>query len=819
MNILEQSETLKDIPEQVLMKEMQMPSGSFPQYLVLTEIKRRKRIRDDFQRRQAQNVPTVAEEAVTAAGVPQEGIMQMSKAMAPKTNMGQNTGMADMMPKQPVMGMNQGGALRNPSGQEVLQRIINTLVNARPSERAMLRNQLVEAVGEDTVREAESMMLLNNESLGGITQMRMEKQGIFGSSPGRPQLTPEEPTFLPPPESTRQRGDLETGQLTSILSSDPVTQALAERSGVSVADYIAAMNPDTRAQELLRVSGQRTPTFDKDKDDAAYASSVDDPSIYNMGSQLPTQEDLDLKAASDTRNEAVGIGVSDVALSPVPSELGARIGALGGVDAVDRPDFLPSLGDPEVTSPEEAMLLSQSMKETAAGMEQIEPMRGLVTGLTPGEKFMGPGIVIGLTPGQKFQSESLNPLNIGPTELNQPAVRNALQGPDSAGLATALKNAAESGPQELTGTEQMAAFLEQENFDSENNVVQRLLDLGATPREVDGKTLYVLPTGAVYSADGKQVSGGEAMQAVDVAQKQGQDFTKSPLGQLPLGSYDTDAAGNTIPGTFKPLSIPIGGAKSPQFLEGIVGPESTVGNLLGVQNAPAPIPTSKPAPAKTPQLSFGAGTTGAGDLPLSSGAEAAATAARAQNVPVNIGGTTIKPSTTTKKSTTTAGAAGTGSLESRIAKAIADREKRAESDKWLALAQTGLIMASGDPADLSKAGQAGLKALATARGQKDKFDADMLGLQQRIDAYKARIAAAASSKKPSTLSASGLSALQRDAAEAAERAQENPSAANIEAAEFAQALFDNARTIFALQQGIAIPEAASTGRTVSNVSD
>ena len=807
MNILEQSETLKDIPEQVLIKEMQMPSGSFPQYLVLTEIKRRKRIRDDFQRRQAQDVPTVAEEAVTAAGVPQEGIMQMAKAMAPKTNMGQNTGMADMMPKQPVMGMNQGGALRNPSSQEILQRIINTLVNARPSERAMLRNQLVEAVGEDTVREAESMMLLNNESLGGITQMRMEKQGIFGSSPGRPQLTPEEPTFLPPPESTRQRGDLETGQLTSILSSDPVTQALAERSGVPVADYIAAMNPDTRAQELLRVSGQRTPTFDKDKDDAAYASFVDDPSIYNMGSQIPTQEDLDLKAASDARNEAVGIGVSDVALSPVPSELGARIGALGGIDAVDRPDFLPSLGDPNVTSPEEAMLLSQSMKETAAGMELTEPMRGLVTGLTP---------------GQKFQSESLNPLNIGPTELNQPAVRNALQGPDSAGLATALKNAAESGPQELTGTEQMAAFLEQENFGSENNVVQRLLDLGATPREVNGRTLYVLPTGGVYSADGKQVSGGEAMKAVDLAQKQGQDFTKSPLGEMPLpkfGTNEVDAEGNVIPGTYKPFieSTDISGVRSPQFLESALGPESAVGNLLGVQSAPTP--TSKPAPATTPELSFGAKTAGAGDLPFSLGTEAAATAARAQNRAVKIGDKTIKPSTPTKKSTTTAGAAGTGSLESRIAKAIADREKRAESDKWLALAQTGLIMASGDPADLSKAGQAGLKALSTARGQKDKFDADMLGLQQRIDAYKARIAAAAANKKPSTLSASGLAALQRDAAEAAERAQENPSAANIEAAEFAQELFDNARTIFALQQGIAIPEAASSGRTASNVSD
>jgi hypothetical protein len=90
------------------------------------------------------------------------------------------------------------------------------------------------------------------------------------------------------------------------------------------------------------------------------------------------------------------------------------------------------------------------------------------------------------------------------------------------------------------------------------------------------------------------------------------------------------------------------------------------------------------------------------------------------------------------------GSASAGSLESRIAKAIAEREKRAESDKWLALAQTGLIMASGDPADLKTAGTAGLKALSDARARKDKFTTDMLTLQQRIDAYKARIAGAAS---------------------------------------------------------------------------
>ena len=71
----------------------------------------------------------------------------------------------------------------------------------------------------------------------------------------------------------------------------------------------------------------------------------------------------------------------------------------------------------------------------------------------PNAAISGPsGAVTGLTPSQKFQSESLNPMNIGPTELNLPAVRNALRDPNapSAGLASGLKVAADEAVQENT---------------------------------------------------------------------------------------------------------------------------------------------------------------------------------------------------------------------------------------------------------------------------------------------------------------------------------------------------------------------------------
>ena len=85
MNIIDIQDQLKNFSEQQLISEMQSPTGSAPQFLVLSEIKRRKRVRDDFAKREATQQPTVAQEAVASAGVPQSGIAGMAEAMAPKS--------------------------------------------------------------------------------------------------------------------------------------------------------------------------------------------------------------------------------------------------------------------------------------------------------------------------------------------------------------------------------------------------------------------------------------------------------------------------------------------------------------------------------------------------------------------------------------------------------------------------------------------------------------------------------------------------------------------------------------------------------------
>ena len=116
-NIIEIQEELKNQPDNILMREMQMPTGNMPQFLVLGELKRRKSMRDDYQRRQNSDMKTVAEEVVTGAGVPQEGIMGVAKNMAPKTNVAQNTGIAQATPVTPTQApqpqmMAEGGIIR-----------------------------------------------------------------------------------------------------------------------------------------------------------------------------------------------------------------------------------------------------------------------------------------------------------------------------------------------------------------------------------------------------------------------------------------------------------------------------------------------------------------------------------------------------------------------------------------------------------------------------------------------------------------------------------------------------------------------------------
>lgn len=108
LNMIDTQDKLKNFSEGQLIQEMQRPSGSAPQFMVLGEIDRRKRMRADAQRQEGLMQPTVAQESVNGAGVPQQGIAGIAQSLAPQTDMTQNTGVGSV--QEPTR-MAEGGPL------------------------------------------------------------------------------------------------------------------------------------------------------------------------------------------------------------------------------------------------------------------------------------------------------------------------------------------------------------------------------------------------------------------------------------------------------------------------------------------------------------------------------------------------------------------------------------------------------------------------------------------------------------------------------------------------------------------------------------
>ena len=125
MNLIEIADDLKNLPDQYLMQEVQSPSGNFPTYLVVTELGRRKRMREKV----AKEMPTqtVAEELATPPQPPMmpqmanQGLMAMPQAqteLAAQDAMG-TTPPEMMMPTQQMAG---GGMVSFKQGGDVVHK-------------------------------------------------------------------------------------------------------------------------------------------------------------------------------------------------------------------------------------------------------------------------------------------------------------------------------------------------------------------------------------------------------------------------------------------------------------------------------------------------------------------------------------------------------------------------------------------------------------------------------------------------------------------------------------------------------------------------
>lgn len=900
MNILEQSEALKDIPEAALMREMQMPTGSFPQYLVLTEIKRRKRMRDEFQRREAQDMPTVAEEAVMGAGMPQQGIMQMAKSMAPQTSMGQNTGVANAAPRQPTMGMAEGGIVNMRTGGK--------LVNFKGREFAVFEDGEVYRIfkdkdGKETGRLKEPSPAVRRMVIEETTKMLgdrrdqtvvdVEESGLeaFEAAQSPSAEVEKELSFL---NTLREGAGVREAAKAAGITLLEAANIVAGSAGLlsrefqkatlrTIQDFVPNKDASRKIQSMIdgitetqkeyfgegnildryvpRATGQSliTSKSDKEKEEEAARAAYEEQQTAETIAALGDEGEYDrlsnllqgqagpipvapgaISVADTTSNLPFATGEMYEAPIAAPDPTAATPQNLSAIQrptppasVLQAPSAVPTSGSDAEFSDYMQAERDKSRESFDRKLEKMK-IREVLGGM--GSRYTGAADLI----------DDLRENNKRLADDGRDTAGNQFLGQSSIGdyrdpffsggdpRFTTLQDAAKYGGVEAFRD---MGFGVKPKSDAERDLENRSLDYFAgdqftPPREIYGSEPR---TNAKYQEEPLSVID----QISDRLYREAQQGELAKQEQL-FDDYDAEAQAQRdaeIAGQRDVLEQ-AALARAGESLKDQQPTKNLTGIAGGIQTAIDSF--------GDPALNYLEGaTTKFGEL-VKSGQQKvgdyfdAKRAMESDEANLGAGNQIIDPSQTAKAredqraaiqkaaqdrinaekakaaKATKAAAAQAGSLEARIADAIAKREKRAEQDKWLALAQTGVILASGNPADLATAGTAGIKALTTARAQQDKFDADMLGLQQRIDAYKARIAAAGS--KPSSMSAAGLNALQKSASDAAELARDNPSQANLEKAKYTQALYDQAAALFATQQGIIMPPMGS-GRNNTNVAD
>ena len=212
MNILELEDTLKGIPDEVLMQEAQQPSGSAPQYLVISEIQRRSDMRERYASEQEQPQNTISDQIVN------KGIASLGGSSAPSPSMNMQQPMAAAQPMTP------------PMTQQMMP------------EQPMAPTQMMNVGGEVMLDEAEDVTMLLDE---------------LGSSMNK---IPE----------NRERDLLMSDFSSSVLSDIPLhSQGLASNAlredaskfnpeqmmGADINELFAVQNVDSDLPEILNYAG------------------------------------------------------------------------------------------------------------------------------------------------------------------------------------------------------------------------------------------------------------------------------------------------------------------------------------------------------------------------------------------------------------------------------------------------------------------------------------------------------------------------------------------------------------------------------------
>ena len=651
MNIIDIQDDLKNLPEQALMQEMQRPTGSAPQFLVLGELKRRKQMRDDYNRQQNSDMKTVAEEVVTAAGAPQEGIMQMARSLNPNTNMAQDTGLAQATPVTPTQA-------------------------PQPQAPQMMSGGGI-------------MKLQTGGTISAIAALKVNYPDLYQQYKNDPaalaQVAEAAQTSARTPEMTGLE-QLETPRENDLLKRmlrDPTRGMIKDQQKRDAAEFGADYALDQRAQSLIN---QRQ------------AELAGNEMLFAEGE--PTEY--------LTGNVSAGFGGSAVPMPGPDQPLTGGLASLAAPERLADPAAIPATIDVDPRAVGDAGDFSNDPRRGAARPPAV-----------PGMNDVLPDVSIANARADADRDDLLRYLR-GEGRSSMPAIIDAIDRENMGEYGDFRTTSDRVIRDDLGGGHSPAYFPEGVASGPLNRRAQAYMqgDMYTPPEQIydlgpRGRLKYEEAGGEEFAAVSDRLAREDAADArtkedaffaAEDARFDAQRAADAAIDRRISGDQPRDRAERVSDALSDIIGRGVDYFGAPRDRDPVLGP---FGGAEGTPEAEAII---------------------------------------AQNLQdqQDAGATTIaeQATTTTPVATKDTGGAGFGSMDSRIAQMLSNRQKEAESDKWMALAQTGMaLMASKNPTlggALGEAGLAGIGALQKSKQGARAFETDMLKLQTSLDIAQQR---------------------------------------------------------------------------------
>lgn len=720
MNILQLQDQLKGLSQEQLVREMQMPSGSAPQYLVLSEITRRKKMQDALTAEQQRGPQaTVAQEAIAAAGVPQAGLGQMAQAMAPRTDAVQNTGIAQVLPPEmPVQGMAEGGYLSGLSDEE--------------KQRVMLAADM-RALGR------RSYLAEQAEKQGVSPEALMGRYGLY------------ETGLAPAPEDPAAAQRLYRDELIAAAGgmdpSGPYAYLFDQGDRgldlTSVNPSYTEDRPDRFPEEAPRlpVTGYALPLPDEMTSyERRQNSELEQPRSWFRG-QSPRLVAAAMPPAGDPVPPMSGLGMEPV-LEFLPGLTDAekqRVMLIADMRAFGRRGYNTAASARRAGTTPEALMGRRKVYNTGLYPEPSNPAEmadgGYVRKMAPGGEIivrngrqyeaLPDGSFIDLATGQR----TLFPSN---TMVPQAAYDGSisLAAPSGAAAREYLDNQM-ARPGDYQAEANLALLADAGRTWGQRNIGDPLRNffqpIGDAARDVGqpiGGYLEEVgqPIGDYLEEVGRPIGEGAPEFVLGPAPVEPPPVLARQAQFEPVGESDQEALTRAQMASIIPSFNEVTGIVDPERLreEGLLSPEQEAllyGRADRDQQGAAAIPTAEEV--------------------------AAAEEARKINEELAASDEPTGPTGPAGPSggTGAGGAAATGasSYEQELIDALARADKRATQDKWLALAQAGLaIMDAGarQGTFAGAVGEGGAKGLAAFRQGRDEAEAARLGLMKELEAAR-----------------------------------------------------------------------------------